>query len=118
MELFYEESEGDVLIVAVDGGLNQQTAGQFVERVQTLVDSGLRKIIIDCQRLTFLSSYGLGVLLRIHKRMAEHGGDVKVANLHGMVADLLRVTHLNTVFDVYPDVSAAKLAFRDPESQT
>lgn len=113
MQLFYEEAEGDVLIVAVDGGLNRQTAGQFVDRVQTLVDGGLRKIIVDCARLTYLNSYGLGVLLRIHKRMAQHGGDVKVAGLTGMVADLLRATHLNTLFDLYPDVSAAKLAFRD-----
>ncbi len=115
MEFYYEEAEGDLLILAADGGLNEQTAEQFVHEIESLIDSGLRKIIVDCAHLTYINSYGLTVLVRLHKRMAHHGGDVKIANVHHGLMQLLRVTHLAALFDIHEDVSRAKLAFRPPE---
>lgn len=117
MEFYYHEIDKDVLIIAADGGINRQTGGQFVEEVLGLIDGGQAKIIVDCEKLSYISSYGLGVLLRLHKRARTAGGDVKIANIHSRVAELLNLVHLNRIFDIYPDVNRARLEFRPRDDE-
>ena len=112
MEFYYHGIEKDVLVVSADGGLNLATSRQFVESVEQLVDNGLRKILVDCEALTYISSFGVGVLLHLHHRLKKHGGDVKVCNVKGMIMKVLKLTRLDEIFDVYPDLERAMLAFR------
>jgi anti-anti-sigma regulatory factor len=44
--------------------------------------------------------------------MKRHGGEVKIAGMHGMAAQMLAITRLTTLFAMYPDVNRARLAFR------
>jgi anti-anti-sigma factor len=67
---------------------------------------------VDCAGLGYVSSLGLGVLVRLHGRMKKHGGEVKIAGMHGMAAQMLAITRLSTLFALYPDVNRARLAFR------
>ena len=118
MEFYYDQIENDVLVLAADGGLNAQTADVFVRDIEKLVEAGLRKIIVDCEKLSYISSYGLAVLLRLHKRLRSRGGDVKICNVHGLVPQVLEVTRLGQYFDIYHDQSQAKLAFRPRKAPT
>lgn len=112
MEFVADEIDRDVMILRADGGLNGANSGEFVDQLATLIDAGVRKIIIDCSGLTYISSAGLGTLVLLHRRMADHGGDVKVAGLSGMVAQVLSLTRLDRLLQIYPDVNRARLAFR------
>ena len=112
MEFYYDDVDSDVLVLKADGGLNARTAEGFVEDLEKLVDAGLRKIIVDCSELDYISSFGLGVLIRLHSRLARHGGNVKIASVKGMIVEVMRLTKLNKLFEIYPDVSRARLAFR------
>ncbi|MCH7798583.1 MAG: STAS domain-containing protein [Planctomycetes bacterium] len=112
MEIYYDEVDSEVLVVKADGGLNARTADGFVTDLEKLVDAGLRKIIVNCSSLNYISSYGLGILVRLHRRLARHGGNVKIASVKGVIVEVLRLTKLNTIFEIYPDVPRARLAFR------
>ena len=79
VDFYYHEVDRDVLVLRADGGINHDNAAAFVADLEKLVDAGLSKIIVDCGGLGHISSYGIGVLLRLHKRLARHGGDVKLA---------------------------------------
>ena len=116
MEFYYHELENDVLIIAADGGLNKQTAGQFVEEVGSLVDKGVKKMIIDCSNLNFITSYGVGVLLRLHKKLKGAGGDIKIAGVHSRIIEVLQIMKLTKIFDIYPDVNRARLEFRPKDA--
>ncbi len=112
MDFYYDEIDGDVLVLRADGGLNAETAEQFVKSIEKLVDAGLTKLIIDCSKLDHVSSYGIGVLIRLHRRMKGHGGDVKLASVRSVLAGVLALTHLTSLFEIYPDTNRARLAFR------
>ncbi len=112
MEFYYSEVDHDVLIVRADGGLNSDTAEQFVEELSTLVESGLTRIIVDCADLDYISSYGLSVLVRLHAKLAKRGGDVKLAGVRGVIQQVLNLTRVNSLFEIYPDVNRARLMFR------
>ena len=112
MEFYYHEMDNDVLIVSADGGIDRHTSQEFVEPILKLIESGVTKIIIDCKKLTYISSWGLGVLLRLHKRARTAGGEVKIADVQNRIVDVLNLTHLNRIFGIYPDVNRARLEFR------
>jgi anti-sigma B factor antagonist len=111
MEFRYDDVQENILIIKADGDLNSKTADALVESVGKLIDAGLHSIIIDCSELDQISSYGLGVLVRLHKRMDEKIGDVKIASVKGLVANILRITRMNKLFAIYPDVESARKAF-------
>jgi anti-sigma B factor antagonist len=117
MEFYYHEVDNNVLIVRADGGLNKETAAQFVAELGKLVDAGLTRIIVDCSDLDYISSYGLSVLVRLHTKLARRGGDVKLAGVRGAIQQVLNVTRVNSLFEIYPDVNRARLMFRPVDEE-
>jgi len=115
MELYYHERDRDLLILSADGGLNSDTAHEFVGELERLVDQGTKKIIVDCSNLEYVSSYGIGVLIGLHRKLAKKGGDVKFAAIRSAVIQILSLTRIDRLFDIYPDVEQARLAFRPAE---
>ncbi|HDZ22651.1 hypothetical protein LCGC14_0335480 [marine sediment metagenome] len=117
VQFYYHEVQKDVIVISADGGLNRQTSGQFTDDILRLIEGGMAKIIVDCEHLTYISSYGFTVLLQLHKRAKKAGGEVKIASVHTRVADAINMMHLNKVFQIYPDVNRALLHFRPKDSQ-
>jgi anti-anti-sigma factor len=113
MEFYYHDIDRDLIVLSADGGLNADTADAFVQQLESLVDAGVTKIIVDCTRLDYISSYGVGVLLRLHKKLRKHGGNVKVAAAKSMVLRAMTVLRMGSMFEIYEDVDRARLAFRD-----
>ncbi len=115
MELYYHELDHSVLILSADGGLNKDTAADFVKQLESLIEVGVKKMIIDCTNLTLISSYGIGVLVRLHTKLARRGGDGKIAAAPGRVLAALNLVRVAPLFEIYPDVNQARLAFREPK---
>ena len=111
MEFYYKDTDRDVLILSADGGLNSHNAEQFVSELATLVEAGANKLIVDCTKLSYISSFGVGILIRLHKRLAEKGGEVKLAVVESPIVRVLRLMRLDTVFEIYPDVATARATF-------
>jgi len=57
MELYWDEIDHDILILAADGGLNADTSDQLIQSLEKLIQAGLRNIIVDCDKLNYISSY-------------------------------------------------------------
>lgn len=117
MEFYYNETDKDVLIINADGGLNSDNADKFVNELAALIDAGQTKIVVDCSQLKNITSYGLGVLVRLHSKLSKKGGDVKLACVKGLIEQVFKVTHLNKIFEIYPDVSRACLMFRPKDAE-
>ena len=112
MEFYYSDTDKDVLIIDADGGLNSENAHGFVDELGTLIESGQTKIVVDCSKLGYISSFGISVLVRLHAKLSKRGGDVKLACVKGILVELLTNLRLNTLFEIYPDVNRACLMFR------
>ena len=112
METYLGEADESVIVIVADGGLNASTAAQIEEVVQRAIDCGMKGVIVECSKLDVLSSAGLAKLIMLHKRMKQHGGVVRLAGLRGMAVQVMRIARLDGLFEMYPDVSQARLAFR------
>jgi anti-sigma B factor antagonist len=81
------------------------------ERVKSLVSSGSR-IVLNLGEVTYIDSGGLGTLVALYTTARNAGASIKLASLTKRVGDLLQVTKLLTVFDVYDSEEAAVESFR------
>jgi anti-anti-sigma factor len=97
----------DILAVVVSGSLDESNCNYLLDCMKEEVLEGRKKLILDCSHLTYISSMGLGVLARVHSRMKKVGGDVKLAGVHGTVANLLNIVRFNTLFNLYPTLEEA-----------
>jgi len=113
MEFYFHEADQDVLVVAVDGGLDRTTVGEFVEGIEKMIDAGLTHIIVDCAQLDYIASAGFTTLLQIHHKMKPRGGRVALANLSGAVWQLIRSMQLHRLIGAYDSVEQARLALKD-----
>jgi anti-sigma B factor antagonist len=81
------------------------------QTLQTLLDQGRRKIVLDLAGVSFLDSAGLGELIACKKRTVEQGGDIRLLHPVGKVRDLLEMLSLNRIFQVFDDEPAALSSF-------
>jgi anti-anti-sigma factor len=97
----------DILALVPSGMLDESNCHYLLDCVKEEVLEGRKKLIIDCGGLEFISSMGLGMLVRVNSRMKKIGGDVKLAAVHGTVAQILGVVGLNRLFQIYSTVDEA-----------
>jgi len=96
-----------ITILALDGGLDHSNSDGFAEKMENLLQRGTPQVVLDLERLAYASSWGLSALVRVHHHYKARGGHIAFANLHSAVATLLRVSHLDRLFDLYPTVEEA-----------
>jgi anti-sigma B factor antagonist len=71
-----------------------------------------KKIVLDLSEVTYIDSGGLGTLVGVYSSARGAGADIKLAGLGQRVRDVLQITKLVTVFEVYDNEQKARAAFR------
>jgi len=79
--------------------------------VNSLLEGGHKRIILNLQGVAYIDSSGLGELVRTHTTLQRQGGRLKMINLNQKVQDLLKATTLHKVFDVQKDEAGAIQSF-------
>jgi anti-sigma B factor antagonist len=74
---------------------------QLRETINRLVDEGKKNILINMQDVTTIDSSGIGELVGCYTSVTNKGGKLKLLHLPPKISDVLTVTQLITVFDVF-----------------
>ncbi len=88
-----------------------EEAASLRELVKGLL-SDYKQIVLNLGGVNYIDSGGLGTLVSLYTSARNAGGNIKLANLTQRVGDLLQVTKLLTVFDVYDGEEKAVRSFR------
>jgi anti-sigma B factor antagonist len=80
---------------------------QLRETINKLVEDGKKHILINMQEVTTIDSSGIGELVGCYTSVTHKGGKLKLLHLPPKISDVLTVTQLITVFDVYESESEA-----------
>ena len=81
------------------------------ERFTNLDASGRKNVILNLKKVDYIDSTGLGTLVVSHSRCKRAGGALKLVNLSKRSAELLILTKLSTIFDMFSDEQAAINSF-------
>jgi len=92
----FEIGIGEQGVVIVAGRLD---AAQ-TEKAQALLDSIEGLAVMDCGRLEYISSAGLGVLLRTQKRLMSGGGKLKLVNVNPHINNIFKYSGFDHIFEV------------------
>ena len=82
------------------------------ERIQKMLNAGEKKFLLSLADVDYIDSSGLGELVSSFTRVRNQEGELKLLELTRRVRDLMQITKLLTVFDVYDDEAAAIKSFR------
>lgn len=103
---------GDVTVVDAVGRITLgEGASMFRDTIRDLSSSGHKKILLNLGEVSYIDSSGIGEMVSGFTTVANQGGVVKLLNLTKRVKDLLQITKLYTVFEVFDDESAAVRSF-------
>ncbi|MBI2686191.1 MAG: STAS domain-containing protein [Acidobacteria bacterium] len=103
---------GDVCLVDVGGKITLGDGSVAIrEAVKKLVADGIKKIVLNLGEVTYIDSSGIGELVSAFTTVSNNGGNLKLLNLTKRVQDLLQITKLYTVFEVFNDESQAVASF-------
>lgn len=80
----------------LDSTVSPELKGEFL----LLCKPKLESLVIDLAEVDFCDSSGLSALLIADRKMKEHGGKVRLINVHKRVSSLLKISMLDRVFDI------------------
>ena len=106
MQISVTES-GEIRIVSFDGDLDGQTSPMAQNALQELLGQGARFILIDCRKLSFISSVGLRVLLVAAKQAQHAQGGVRICAANESVMEVFNMTGFDTIIPVHASLDEA-----------
>lgn len=96
-------------IVQVEENLVSDTvANDFKQIVYDLIDKGDKHIVIECSKMDFIGSAGVGKLLLAYKRIKDLGGTISLVALQPEVKDLFIAFKLQEFFQILDSVNDLK----------
>jgi anti-sigma B factor antagonist len=99
--------QGDHAVLEVAGEIDVYTAPKLREKLIELVNEGSYHVVVDLEKVDFLDSTGLGVLVGGLKRVRNHDGSLELVCTQDKILKIFRITGLTKVFPIHDTVDEA-----------
>ena len=96
-----QEKQDNVNVVSVKGRLDAGTSGSLEEALNSLVEAGEGKVLVDCRELDYISSAGLRVLLAGAKQFKKLDGSIALSALNPNVKQVFEISGFTSIFPIY-----------------
>jgi anti-sigma B factor antagonist len=111
-------TEGDVSIVELTDRkiLDEINIGQIGDELGTLISQSPKpKLVLDFTAVCHMSSSALGMLITVHKRIREKGGQLRMCNIGPAIHEVFVIMRLNDVFQICPTRDDALASLNQPQ---
>jgi len=105
--------QADLSVVSLEGFVDAHTAPQFEQAIQSEIDAGRVRLIVNCEKLTYISSAGLGVFMSFIEEVREQGGDIKICGLAPKVRHTFEILGFQDLYDLLDDLPSAVQRFAE-----
>ncbi len=104
------EAQADTYVVDLNGEIDVYTSPKVKDAIGDLIDKGHYNLVINLEKVRYIDSTGLGVLIGGLKRVREHGGTVNLVCTNPQIKKIFDITGLVKIFGIYDDEDAAMKA--------
>jgi anti-sigma B factor antagonist len=102
-----------IIVVDAVGRLTlSDSRTQLRDLIHVFCGNGHKKFLLNLAGVDFMDSDGMGELVRCYSVVRQRGGEMKLAQVSKKVQELLQITRLNTLFEIYSEEQVALQAFR------
>ncbi len=110
IKLSVREVSGDAYVVDLNGEIDVYTSPKVKDAISELIDQGHYNLVINLEKVRYIDSTGLGVLIGGLKRVREHGGTVSLVCTNPQIKKIFDITGLVKIFGIFDDEDAATKA--------
>ncbi|MCA9734922.1 MAG: STAS domain-containing protein [Deferribacteres bacterium] len=101
----------DATVITLQGELDVNNVEDLKTVIESELSDGTGKILIDLNKVTYMDSAALGVLVAGLKRARLSNAQFKLANVKGNVENIFKLTRLTKFFEIYNSVDSAMESF-------
>jgi anti-anti-sigma factor len=101
----------DVLVVDMSGRLDSNSSGDAGDRIVEIAQGDDKRVLLNLDKLEYVSSAGLRVILRGAKLLQENRGELKICNARDGVKSVLESSGFNSLIRIYATEKEAFSAF-------
>ena len=101
------KTTNEVKVLAFEGRLNAQTSPDAQQQLTRLIEEGENRFLVNFEKLDYISSAGLRVLLAAAKQLKEIDGELRICRLNEVVREVFEISGFTTIFKVFGSESDA-----------
>lgn len=107
------DQRGGIALLSLHGYLDAHTAVEFEGAIQRKVADGYVRIVVDCTKLNYISSAGLGVFMSFVEEVREKEGDIRISGLLPKVLQVFDILGFTEIFQLFPSADEAIASFEE-----
>lgn len=108
-----EAIEGTVAVLTVNGNMmGGPDTSALHEKVKSLIDDGIKNVVVDLKGVKWMNSSGLGVLMACHSSLSQAEGALALASVTEKVKSIFMITKLIEMFNTYDNADRAVASFK------
>ena len=101
------KKEGDINIVSLEGRLDTTNYGELEHHLSSLTDNDENKILLDLEKLEYVSSSGLRILLMFLKKIKTMQGRFMLCSMSADIKEIFEISGFINIFEIYDDSESA-----------
>lgn len=107
----------DIHILRLEGYVDAHTFAEFEEELTRLTDKEKQyNLLLDLEKLTYINSTGLGLLMATFRQVRQHGGDLVIAKMSDKITNIFNLLGFSRLIHTYGSESEALARFAPTEA--
>jgi len=99
--------QGDILILDMAGRLDKSTSGNAHDALANFANSGAKRVVLNLDRLDYVTSAGLRVILTLAKLLQSSSGELKICRASAPVKEVLETSGFSSLIKIFDDEKSA-----------
>ncbi|HEX4950158.1 MAG TPA: STAS domain-containing protein [Blastocatellia bacterium] len=105
-----------ISIITLEGFVDAHTAPNFEAAIQSELDAGHVRLVVDCSKLNYISSAGLGVFMSFIEEVRDQNGDIKISGLTPKVRHTFEILGFHDLFEMTDSLDSALSSFASAQA--
>jgi anti-sigma B factor antagonist len=106
-----EKKLDKVNMLSLSGRLDAYSATEMEKKLDSLIEGGQTRLVIDLEKLEYISSSGLRVFLAALKKVKKEQGDIKLACMKPFIREVFDIAGFSQLFNIFDTTEAAVSSF-------
>ena len=103
--------QDNIKIIDLEGDLDTGTSPQAQEAMSGILEQGAARLVLDMEKINYISSAGLRVLLVIAKQCGAAGGELRICGLNAMAREVFDISGFSSILNIFPTRQDALAGF-------
>ena len=106
-----QKISGDITILYLEGFLDAHTSSELENAFEKLIAEEKHKAVVNFEKLSYISSAGLGVFMAYIETMRSNSGDIKLCQMSDKIYNIFDMLGFPILFEIYKDEKTALTKF-------